>query len=463
MRMFEVLRRGLTSALDGWEREGPVTDAVLARAVEKIRHACLDAGADEEVVSELVLWLVEGARASALSECAAGPAGFRALLRWTLTRLMEPGPGPAPLPEREDGPLVVLLTGPPGTELTATVKKFARHLASRDRRTTLAGPGADPDPTATDRDVVFHIGPPSDFRHRRELGEAIERIRPHEILYVADAREGRETIREAEAFDRAFPLTGVILTNAESDVQGGTVLSLGRAIGRTIRFVETVDGIEVFRPEEMAARMLGEADEHAESKDDMERLFSGKTTLDDFRLMLAHTPTLRAMERLLEMLPDGHTVPGGKSAADIEAEIARWKAIIDAMTAEERANPEIIDDAHRRRIARESGTSPDDVAALLAEFHRFRRMFRQLKDGGRPRAGPLGAGVTLDPGPGCPVCRGPLALAEDPRTLGERPGGVVVLVTYRCSRPRCYGPVVTREVPERDLTPEERRRWNRWR
>ena len=219
-----------------------------------------------------------------------------------------------------------------------------------------------------------------------------------ETLLVADAMTGQEAVKVGEAFAAAIGLDGVILTKLDGDARGGAALSLRLATGQRIRFAGTGErpqDIEVFHAERMASRILGMGDvltliERAERNIDQEaareverNLRSGHMTFDDFLVQVRQLRKMGSLEGILEMVPGGAALKGQVAGADTEREVRRMEAVILSMTARERAHPEIIDGARRRRIARGSGLGPADVNRVLKARDAMQKLARQFAAGNR--------------------------------------------------------------------------------
>src|SRR5216683_87642 len=200
-----------------------------------------------------------------------------------------------------------------------------------------------------------------------------------ETLLVADSMTGQEAVKVGEAFAKEIGLDGVVLTKLDGDAGGGA-LSLRLATGQQIRFAGTGErpqDLEIFHAERMASRILGMGDvltliERAERSVDQEsakevesHLRSGRLTFDDFLVQVRQLRKMGSLEGILDMVPGGAALKGQVAGADTEREVRRMEAVILSMTARERAHPEIIDGARRRRIARGSGLQPADVNRVL--------------------------------------------------------------------------------------------------
>ncbi|MDE3119044.1 MAG: signal recognition particle protein, partial [Nitrospirota bacterium] len=225
-------------------------------------------------------------------------------------------------------------------------------------------------------------------------------VQPQEVLLVADAMTGQDAVSMAEQFDRRVGLTGLILTKVEGDARGGAVLSIRAVTGKPIKFLgvgEKLDALEVFHPDRMASRILGMGDvlsliekaqeaysqEQAES---IQKTLTAKTlTLEDFRAQIAQVNRMGSMEELLGMLPGGQRLKDLAGGGVPEKEIKRVVAMIDSMTPRERRDHTVINGNRKKRIARGSGTTVQDVNRLIKQYLAARKMMKALTAGGGRR------------------------------------------------------------------------------
>jgi signal recognition particle subunit SRP54 len=229
------------------------------------------------------------------------------------------------------------------------------------------------------------------------LMEELERIkatvRPHEILLVLDGLTGQDAVNVAGAFSRRIAFSGVVLTKMDGDARGGAALSVTHVTGIPIKFVgtgERPDGFEDFHPERMASRILGMGDvltlvERAEESVDAEaarkaaeKLRKEQFTLEDFLDQLEQLKKMGPLEDLLKMIPGAGKQLRGVSVDD--QALVRIQALIRSMTPEERRRPGIINGSRRKRIARGSGTSVQEVNQLLRQFRDMQKMMRMMKN-----------------------------------------------------------------------------------
>lgn len=233
-----------------------------------------------------------------------------------------------------------------------------------------------------------------------ELAEVKQAVKPQEVLLVADAMIGQDAVTMAERFDQRVGLTGVILTKVEGDSRGGAVLSIRAATGKPIKFLgvgEKLDALEVFHPDRLASRILGMGDvlsliEKAQEtysraqSDAIQKKLTGTTlTLEDFRDQIGQANRLGSMDQILGMLPGGQRLKEMAGGGVPERDIKRILAMIDSMTPRERRDHTIINGSRKKRIARGSGTSVQEVNRLIKQFLTARKMMKALTAGGGKR------------------------------------------------------------------------------
>jgi signal recognition particle subunit SRP54 len=221
-------------------------------------------------------------------------------------------------------------------------------------------------------------------------------LNPQEILFVADAMTGQDAVNSADEFHKKLSLTGVVLTKMDGDARGGAALSIRQVTGQPIKFIgvgEKYDALEPFHPDRIVSRILGMGDimsliERAEQTVDKKKaheiaakaLTGDGFSLEDFRDQLRQVKKMGSMQNLLGMLPSVGPFSGLQKAADKvdEKQIDRVEAIINSMTNHERNHHEVINGSRRKRIARGSGTSVQEVNNLLRQYAQMKKMFKQM-------------------------------------------------------------------------------------
>jgi signal recognition particle subunit SRP54 len=237
----------------------------------------------------------------------------------------------------------------------------------------------------------------------REIAALHAMLKPVETLFVVDSMQGQDAVNTAQAFGAALPLTGIVLTKLDGDARGGAALSVREVTGAPIKLVgvsEKPDGLEVFHPDRMAARILGMGDvltliEEAHrqvDRDQAEKLArkikSGKGfDLEDFKAQIGEMRKLGGMQGLLDKLPAeiAHAVQSSQASQVDDRGIRRLEGIINSMTPEERARPELLKASRKRRIAAGAGASVQEVNRLLNQFEQARKMMKMVGRGGMQR------------------------------------------------------------------------------
>src|SRR5438552_3015375 len=418
--MFEALGDRLAAALKKITGRGVLRPEDVDAGLREVRLALLEADVNFRVVKEFV----ERVRARITGvEISPGLTAPQTVVKAVNDELVELLGGNAEgLRYSPQPPTVAMLVGLQGSGKTTTAVKLAllarrdghrplvaaldfrrpaaveqlKTLAEREKIAWGRGEEALADAARLSCDVVIldtagrlHV----DADLMDELKQLKERVRVTETLLVADSMTGQEAVKVGEAFGKAVGLDGVILTKLDGDARGGAALSLRAATGQVIRFAgvgEKPQDLEVFRAERMASRILGMGDvlsliEKAERTLDTEKaaeverhLRAGQLSFDDFLAQIRQLRGMGSLEGVLEMVPGGGALKGQLSGADTEKEMKRMEAIILSMTPRERAHPDIIDGARKRRIARGSGVQPADINRLLKARDAMQKMAKQF-------------------------------------------------------------------------------------
>ncbi|HYX68599.1 MAG TPA: signal recognition particle protein, partial [Terriglobales bacterium] len=282
-----------------------------------------------------------------------------------------------------------LYEGEVGEANTATVERLAKE-ARRDALNSGC------DVLIVDTAGRLHI----DEQLMEEMQSLKHLLNPQEVLFVADAMTGQDAVKSADEFHKKLTLTGVVLTKMDGDARGGAALSIRKVTGQPIKFLgvgERYDALEPFHPDRIVSRILGMGDilsliEKAEEKLDKSKseefarkaLSGGGFSLEDFRDQLRQVKKLGSLQSIAGMLPKIGAFAGLQKAADKvdEKELTRVEAIINSMTAYERDHHEVINGSRRRRIARGSGTSVQEVNQLLRQYAQMRKAFRMMSKPG---------------------------------------------------------------------------------
>ncbi|MBI1822512.1 MAG: signal recognition particle protein [Nitrospirae bacterium] len=233
-----------------------------------------------------------------------------------------------------------------------------------------------------------------------ELQEIKKLAQPDEILMVADGMIGQEAVKVVEGFHQRLGVTGIILTKMEGDARGGALLSMKQVTGMPVRFMgtgEKLEMLEFFYPDRMASRILGMGDvlslielaqenfDKSEAENVARKLQTNQFTLSDFKEQIKQFKKLGSIEKVLSMIPGAGQLKLKGDMAMPEKEFVRIEAIIDSMTLKERDNPGVINGSRRKRIAKGSGTSVQEINKLLKQFMEAKKMMKTLSGKGGAR------------------------------------------------------------------------------
>ena len=243
----------------------------------------------------------------------------------------------------------------------------------------------------------------------RELADIKTAVEPQEILFVADAMTGQDAVTVAESFNARLGITGVVLTKMDGDARGGAALSIKAVTGAPVKYVgmgEKLSDLEVFHPDRVAGRIMGMGDmltliekvqmtaTREEAEELARKMQKARFTLEDFRTQMRRVKQIGSLESILKMIP-GMSSLSDKLALAIphEKELARTEAIINSMTKQERHNPDILNGRRRARIAKGSGTTAQQVNALLRGFEQMRQMMKGMTGGKSHGGGRMPRGI----------------------------------------------------------------------
>ncbi|HEU5300344.1 MAG TPA: signal recognition particle protein [bacterium] len=427
--MFETLSSRFQTVIRNLTGRGVLSEADVDAALREVRLALLEADVNFKVTKAFVERVRARAVGAEITKSLAPGHEVVKVVHEELIRLL--GGSARELRVAERPPTIVLLAGLHGAGKTTTAGKLALRLRKRGRSpllvaTDLKRPAAvtqlqtvgaqigipvfaqegATDPIMVARAAVeaasaggqdsviidsagrLHV----DEELMAELRAMREAVQPHEVLLVMDAMAGQDAVAMAERFHQTLGLDGLIVTKLDGDARGGAVLSVVEVTGVRVLFAgtsEKLDGLEPFHPDRMASRILGMGDvltliERAQETVDEQaaselerKLRRAEFTLDDFREQLRQVRKMGPLEGLLEMIPGLGARMKGAGGVD-ERQLGRVEAIIDSMTPEERRQPALIDGSRRRRIARGSGTSIQDVNRLLRQFDEAKRLIKQV-------------------------------------------------------------------------------------
>jgi signal recognition particle subunit SRP54 len=432
--MFENLSDKLQRVFKNLRGEGKLTPENMEAALREIRVALLEADVHFRVVKQFIENIKQKAMGEEVLTALSPTQHVVKIVRDELIKTL--GSHQSKLRMANEPPSAIMIVGLQGSGKTTTTGKLARWLsknghsplmvsvdvyrpAARQQLSVIArdiklpiydgtpeetkpaelARSARRDASQTGRDVLLvdtagrlHI----DDQLMQELQELKEQLQPAEILFVADAMTGQDAVKSADEFHKRLGITGIILTKMDGDARGGAALSIRSITNQPLKFVgvgEKFDALEPFYPERVAQRILGMGDmlsliekveENIDQKqaEEMQRkLLDDEFTLDDFRDQLRQIRKLGPLESILGMMPNIGPIKQLKDVKVDEGELTRVVAIIDSMTPKERHNHMIINGARRRRIAKGSGTSVQEVNSLLKQYAQARKMMKSLSGG----------------------------------------------------------------------------------
>lgn len=429
--MFDNLSDKLQRVFKNMRGEGRLTAENMEAALREVRVALLEADVNFKVVKQLI----EAVKVRALGqEVLSSLSPYQQVIGIISEELIKVlGSHESKLRFANEPPSVFLIVGLQGSGKTTSTGKLARWLVKQGHRPQLVSvdiyrPAAREQLAILARDLKVPIYPgtageiaPVDIARsaRREavnngrdvllvdtagrlhidddlmteLQQLKTLLNPVEILFVADAMTGQDAVKSADEFHKQLGITGVILTKMDGDARGGAALSIRSVTGQPLKFVgvgEKSDAFEQFHPDRAASRILGmgdivsfveKAQEAFDSKkqEEMQRkLIDNEFTLEDFRDQLKSLRKLGSLDSILKMMPKVGMMKELQNIQPDEKELTRIVAIIDSMTSRERDNHMLINGSRRRRIARGSGTSVNDVNNLLKQYGQARKMMKSL-------------------------------------------------------------------------------------
>jgi len=436
--MLETLTSRLARIVKQVRGEARLTEANIQEALREVRIALLEA----DVALPVVKHFIDAVRAKALGAEVVGSLtpgqALVGVVHRELTALM--GEAHAPLDLAARPPAVILMAGLQGSGKTTTSAKLARLLiadrkkvglvsadvyrpAAIEQLRTVAGQvNAEFIPSSKDQKpldiarraveyarthyldvlIVDTAGRLAIDEHMMgEIAALHAELKPVETLFIVDAMQGQDAVNVARAFDARLPLTGVILTKLDGDARGGAALSVRHVTGKPIKFAgvgEKLDGLEPFHPERMAARILGMGDilslvEEAHARIDLEeakrvadKVKKGKGfDLEDFKQQIGQMKKMGGVASLIDKLPAQLVGQIDPAKLQDDKQFRRIEGIINSMTPQERARPELIKASRKRRIAAGAGVPVQAVNQLLNQFEQMQKMMKMMKGGNLQR------------------------------------------------------------------------------
>ena len=431
--MFDSLSSRLQDVFQSLRGEVRLTPEHVETALREIRLALLEADVNFKVVKAFIDRVRDKATDQEVLKSLTPGQQVTKIVRDELLALF--GDAEGGLTKNAPTPRVILLLGLQGSGKTTTSGKLAKWLMRQGRhplmvstdvrrpaaiqQLSVLGEQADirvfapdtMDPVARAKGAVAEakatgfdtiiVDTAGRLHIDDELMEELQAIKdatnPSDLLYVADAMTGQDAIKSAGEFNRRVGVTGVVLTKLDGDARGGAALSVVSVVGVPIAFVgagERLEDLELFHPDRIVSRMLGMGDvltliekaEQAVDQDEAEeleeKLRRNAFTLDDFRKQLKTIKRMGPLESILGMIPGLGNLKQLADAKPDEKQLGRVEAIISSMTAAERRDHTILNGSRRKRIAKGSGTSVEEVNRLVKQFNEMRKVLGMMAGGG---------------------------------------------------------------------------------
>ena len=428
---FEGLAERLQSTITKIRGKGKVSEADVKEMMREVRLALLEADVNFKVVKNFIASVKERAVGQEVLKSLTPGQQVIKIVNEELTKLM--GGEQSKIAVASKPPTVVMMVGLQGAGKTTTTAKLANHLRKKHNRNPMLvaadiyRPAAIKQLETLGKQLnmpVFSLGDQVspvkiaeealakakeehhdyviidtagrlhiDEELMGELQQVKDVVRPDEILLVVDAMTGQDAVNVAESFHEQLDITGVVLTKLDGDTRGGAALSVKAVTDTPIKFAgmgEKIDQLEPFHPERMASRILGMGDvltliEKAQANVDEEKarelekkMRTMDFTFEDFLEQLDQVRNMGPLDEILGMMPGMNKMKGMKNLQVDDKQINRVEAIVRSMTKKEKQDPSLINGSRRRRIAKGSGTTIQDVNRLLKQFEDMKKMMKQM-------------------------------------------------------------------------------------
>jgi signal recognition particle subunit SRP54 len=428
---FEGLADRLQGTIQKIRGKGKISEADVKEMMREVRLALLEADVNFKVVKQFVKKVSERAVGQEVMKSLTPGQQVIKVVQEELTELM--GGEQSQISVAKRPPTVIMMVGLQGAGKTTTTGKLANLLRKKHNRKPLLvaadiyRPAAIKQLETIGKQLslpVFSLGDqvsPVEIAKQAiekakeehhdyvlidtagrlhidenlmgELKEIKELSNPDEIFLVVDAMTGQDAVNVAQSFNEALGISGVVLTKLDGDTRGGAALSIRSVTNKPIKFVgmgEKMDALEPFHPERMASRILGMGDvlsliEKAQANVDEEKakeleqkMRTMSFTFDDFLEQLGQVRQMGPLDELLKMMPGANKMKGLDKLQVDDKQISHVEAIIQSMTKNEKVHPETINASRRKRIAKGSGTSIQEVNRLLKQFEDMKKMMKQM-------------------------------------------------------------------------------------
>lgn len=429
--MFEELSLKLDAALKKITGQGRLTEANISDTLREIRRILLDADVNYKVAKEFIEKVKEKALGKEVIASITPGQLITKIIYDELVELL--GGGHSEITLNPTGITTVLVVGLQGSGKTTFSAKLAKRLKERKRKVLLVAadiyrPAAieqlkilgqqidvpvfsleqkdarlvaseslkyakekDYDTVIIDTAGRLHV----DEEMMKEVADIKEIVKPTETFFVVDSMTGQDAVNSAKAFNESVNFDGIILSKLDGDARGGAAISIRSVVGKPIKFVsngEKLENLDVFYPDRLASRILGKGDivslvekaqetiDELEAKRMEEKLRKNKFDFEDFLKQIKLIKKMGSLSSLIGMIPGlGSQI---KNAQIDDKALIKVEAIINSMTREERENPKVLNGSRRKRIARGSGTTIQDVNRLIKQFQEMQRMMSMMNKKG---------------------------------------------------------------------------------
>jgi len=429
--MFEDLSLKLETALKKVRGQGKLTEKNISDTLREIRRVLLDADVNYKVAKEFIEKVsVEALGEKVIASISPGQL-ITKIINDELTQLL--GGDRQELKINASGITTILVVGLQGSGKTTFSAKLAKRLKENGRKTLLVAadvyrPAAieqlkllgnqadikvfsleEPDAVKVVKDSLIYAKDSNadtviidtagrlhvDEDMMNEVSTIKELVNPTETLFVVDSMTGQDAVNSAKAFNETVNFDGIVLTKLDGDARGGAALSIRSVVGKPIKFSsngEKLDALEIFYPDRLASRILGKGDvislvekaqesfDQSEAEELEEKFRKNKFDFDDFLKQIKAIKNMGSLSSLMGMIPGISSQM--KNARIDDNAFVKVEAVINSMTKQERRNPKVLNGNRRKRIARGSGTSIQDVNKLIKQFNEMKKMMSRFSKRG---------------------------------------------------------------------------------
>ena len=433
--MFDNLTERLSNSFKTLQGKSKLSQSNIKEAIREVRRALLEADVALEVIKAFLDRVQEKALGLKVGEGLNPSQAFIKLVETELTNII--GGENKTLDLKTQPPAVVMVAGLQGAGKTTSIAKLAHYLKERENKKVLVVSadvyrpaaieqlevlakqvGIDFFPSSIDQKPEKIVADAKRYAQKQfhdvllvdtagrlhvdsemmdEIQTLQKQVNPIETLFVVDSMTGQDAAHTAKAFADALPLTGVILTKTDGDARGGAALSVRHITGKPIKFLgvgEKIDALEPFHPDRIVSRLLGMGDvlslveeisrkvDHKKAEKSVKKMAKGQFDLSDMRDQLLQMEQMGGMEALMDKMPGMGQIPQSvKNQMMGGVDTKRMVAIINSMTPKERSHTKLIKGSRKNRIAKGSGTGPQDVNKLLKQFEKMQKQMKKMGGG----------------------------------------------------------------------------------